>query len=136
MRISDWSSTCALPICELVRQGFEIQPGDWRRATHKCADAIYSRLSGEAPFFDSRFAYIAESGPKGNRVKQLAIMDSDGGNHKFITNGQALALSPPFPPDYKKIVYVRYLNNRVRLFLYDFSKTGRQSCRERGVPYG
>src|SRR3546814_7941859 len=32
---------------ELVRQGFEIQPGDWRRAAHKCADAIYSRLRSE-----------------------------------------------------------------------------------------
>ena len=104
---------------ELVRQGFEIQPGDWRRAAHKCADAIYSRLSGESPFFDSRVAYIAESGPKGNRIKRLAIMDSDGGNHRFITNGQALAISPRFSPDYKKIVYVSYLNNRVRVFIYD-----------------
>ncbi|UKK83975.1 Tol-Pal system beta propeller repeat protein TolB [Sphingopyxis sp. BSN-002] len=104
---------------ELVRQGFEIQPGDWRRAAHKCADAIYARLSGESPFFDSRVAYIAESGPKGNRIKRLAIMDSDGGNHRFITNGQALAISPRFSPDYKKIVYVSYLNNRVRVFIYD-----------------
>lgn len=104
---------------ELVRQGFEIQPGDWRRAAHKCADAIYSRLSGESPFFDSRVAYIAESGPKGNRIKRLAIMDSDGGNHRFITNGQALALSPRFSPDYKKIVYVSYLQDRVRVFIYD-----------------
>src|SRR3546814_18724192 len=46
-------------------------------------------------------------------------MDSDGGNHKFITNGQALAISPRFSPDYKKIVYVSYLNNRVRVFIYD-----------------
>ncbi|MGV7121698.1 Tol-Pal system beta propeller repeat protein TolB [Sphingopyxis sp. 550A] len=104
---------------ELVRQGYEIQPADWRRAAHKCADAIYSRLSGESPFFDSRVAYIAESGPKGNRIKRLAIMDSDGGNHRFITNGQALALSPRFSPDYKKIVYVSYLNDRVRVFIYD-----------------
>ena len=106
---------------ELVRQGYEIQPGDWRRAAHKCADAIYSRLSGESPFFDSRVAYIAESGPKGNRIKRLAIMDSDGGNHRFITNGQALAISPRFSPDYKKIVYVSYLNNRVRVFIYDIN---------------
>ncbi|HET6537334.1 MAG TPA: Tol-Pal system beta propeller repeat protein TolB [Sphingopyxis sp.] len=104
---------------ELVRQGYEIQAADWRRAAHKCSDAIYSRLSGEAPFFDSRVAYIAESGPKGNRIKRLAIMDSDGGNHRFITNGQALALSPRFSPDYKKIVYVSYLNDRVRVFIYD-----------------
>src|SRR3546814_12517400 len=46
-------------------------------------------------------------------------MDSDGGNHKFITNGQALAISQRFSPDYKKIVYVSYLNNRVRVFIYD-----------------
>lgn len=104
---------------ELVRQGFIIQPGDWRRAAHKCADAIYSRLSGEAPFFDSRIAYIAERGPKANRIKQLAIMDSDGGNHRFITSGQALALSPRFSPDYKRIVYVSYLADRVRVFIYD-----------------
>jgi TolB protein len=104
---------------ELVRQGFVIQPGDWRRAAHKCADAIYSRLSGEAPFFDSRIAYIAERGPKNNRIKQLAIMDSDGDNLRFITSGQALAISPRFSPDYKKIVYVSYLADRVRVFIYD-----------------
>ncbi|WP_407696666.1 MULTISPECIES: Tol-Pal system beta propeller repeat protein TolB [Sphingopyxis] len=117
---------------ELVRQGFEIQPGDWRRAAHKCADAIYSRLSGEAPFFDSRVAYIAESGPKGNRIKRLAIMDSDGGNHRFITNGQALAISPRFSPDYKKIVYVSYLNNRVRVFIYDVANGSQKLVTESG----
>lgn len=117
---------------ELVRQGFEIQPGDWRRAAHKCADAIYSRLSGEAPFFDSRVAYIAESGPKGNRIKRLAIMDSDGGNHRFITNGQALAISPRFSPDYKKIVYVSYLNNRVRVFIYDVTSGSQKLVTESG----
>src|SRR4051794_35165823 len=54
---------------ELTRQGYVVAPRDWRRAAHKCADAIYSRLSGESPFFNSRIAYIAESGPKGARVK-------------------------------------------------------------------
>ncbi len=117
---------------ELVRQGFEIQPADWRRAAHKCADAIYSRLSGEAPFFDSRVAYIAESGPKGNRIKRLAIMDSDGGNHRFITNGQALAISPRFSPDYKKIVYVSYLNDRVRVFIYDIASGSQKLVTESG----
>ncbi|MET0370865.1 MAG: Tol-Pal system beta propeller repeat protein TolB [Sphingobium sp.] len=110
---------------ELTRQGFIVAPRDWRRAAHKCADAIYARLSGESPFFDSRIAYIAESGPKGNRVKRLAIMDSDGANHRFITNGQSIALTPRFSPDYKSIVYVSYLANRVRIFVYDIG-TGSQ----------
>jgi TolB protein len=110
---------------ELTRQGFVVEPRDWRRAAHKCADAIYSRLSGESPFFDSRIAYIAETGPKGNRVKRLAIMDSDGANHRFITNGQATALTPRFSPDYKSIVYLSFLDGNPRIYIYEIG-TGRQ----------
>jgi TolB protein len=110
---------------ELTHQGYVVAARDWRRAAHKCADAIYSRLSGESPFFDSRIAYIAESGPKDRRVKRLAIMDSDGANHRFLTNGQSTVLGPRFSPDYKQIVYVSYQENRPRIYIYDIG-TGRQ----------
>ena len=111
---------------ELARQGFAVAPTDWRRAAHKCADLVYSRLSGESPFFDSKIAYIAETGPKNNRVKRLAIMDSDGANHRFITNGQSTALTPRYSPDYSKIAYVSYLNGFARIFVYDIG-SGRQT---------
>ena len=111
---------------ELVRSGWVVAPADWRRAAHKCADLVYSRLSGESPFFDSKIAYIAETGPKDNRIKRLAIMDSDGANHRFITNGQATALTPRYSPDYAKIAYVSYLNNFARIFVYDIG-SGRQT---------
>ena len=110
---------------ELTRAGYVISARDWRRAAHKCADAIYSRLSGESPFFDSRVAYIAETGPKENRVKRLAIMDSDGANHRFLTNGQNIVLTPRFSPDYKSIVYLSYAGKRPRIYIYDLG-TGRQ----------
>jgi TolB protein len=104
---------------ELTRQGYVVAPRDWRRAAHRCADLIYSRLTGESPFFDSRIAYIAETGPKDARVKRLAIMDSDGANHRFITNGQSLALTPRWSPDYKSIVYVSYVGKTVRIYVYN-----------------
>jgi TolB protein len=110
---------------ELTRAGYVIAARDWRRAAHKCADAIYSRLSGESPFFDSRVAYIAETGPKENRVKRLAIMDSDGANHRFLTNGQNIVLTPRFSPDYRSIVYLSYAGKRPRIYIYDLG-TGRQ----------
>lgn len=110
---------------ELTRQGYVVAPRDWRRAAHRCADLIYSRLTGESPFFDSRIAYIAETGPKDNRVKRLAIMDSDGANHRFITNGQSLALTPRWSPDYKSIAYVSYVGKTVRIYIYDVDQ-GRQ----------
>jgi TolB protein len=111
---------------ELVRAGWVVEPADWRRAAHKCSDLVYSRLSGESPFFDSRIAYIAETGPKDNRVKRLAIMDSDGANSRFITAGNATALTPRYSPDYKQIVYLSYLDGNPRIFVYDIG-TGRQT---------
>lgn len=106
---------------QLEKAGWTVAPGDWRRAAHKCADMIYARLSGESPFFDSRIAYIAESGPKDRRMKRLAIMDSDGANHRYLTSGQATALTPRFSPDYKSILYLSYLNGRPRIYVYDLA---------------
>jgi TolB protein len=110
---------------ELKRGGWVVQPADWRRAAHKCADLVYSRLSGESPFFDSKIAYIAETGPKGHRIKRLALMDSDGANHRFITNGQATALTPRYSPDYSKIMYLSYVAGSPSIYVYDIG-TGTQ----------
>jgi TolB protein len=110
---------------QLARGGWVVPPGDWRRAAHKCSDMVYSRLSGESPFFDSRIAYIAETGPKDRRLKRLAIMDSDGANHRFVTTGQATALTPRYSPDYQSIVYLSYMNGNPRIFIYDLA-TNRQ----------
>lgn len=110
----------------LRRAEWTVPPADWRRAAHKCADAVYSRLSGESPFFDSRIAYIAETGPKNRRMKRLAIMDSDGANHRFVTTGQATALTPRYSPDYKSIVYLSYLNGNPRIYVYDLDRNSQR----------
>jgi len=111
---------------ELERAGWVVEPSQWRRAAHRCADLVYSRLSGEQPFFDSRIAYIAETGPKDNRVKRLAIMDSDGANHRFITNGQSTALTPRYSPDYSRIAYLSYTDGDPRIYVYEID-SGRQT---------
>ncbi len=102
-----------------VKAGWTVPPSDWRRAAHKCADLVYSNLSGENPFFDSRVAYIAETGPKDRRMKRLAIMDSDGANHTFLTTGQTIALTPRYSPDYKSIMYLSYHNGQPRIYIID-----------------
>jgi TolB protein len=111
---------------QLEKVGWTVAPGEWRRAAHKCADMIYARLSGESPFFDSRIAYIAESGPKDRRMKRLAIMDSDGANHRFLTTGQATALTPRFSPDYKSILYLSYLDGKPRIYVYDLTTSSQR----------
>jgi TolB protein len=111
---------------QLVREGWVVAAADWRRAAHKCSDLIFSRLTGESPFFDSRIAYIAETGPKDRRVKRLAVMDSDGANHRFLTLGSATALTPRYSPDYSKILYLSYVDGNPRIYVYDIG-SGKQT---------
>jgi TolB protein len=110
---------------QLAKAGWKVGPAEWRRAAHKCADMVYSRLSGESPFFDSRIAYIAETGPKDHRMKRLAVMDSDGANMRYLTSGQATALTPRYSPDYSKLLYLSYLNGEPSIYIYDL-KTNTQ----------
>jgi len=65
-------------------------PDNWRRMAHKVSDAIYSQLTGESGYFDSRIVFIDESGPKTDRKKRLAIMDQDGANPQFLLTGRAM----------------------------------------------
>jgi TolB protein len=104
---------------ELARQGYVVQPRDWRRAAHRCADSIYSRLTGEGAYFDTRIVYVSETGPARRRIKRLAIMDYDGANHRFLTNGQWTVLTPRFAPNQQTITFMTYQDDRPRVMVYE-----------------
>ncbi len=110
---------------QMVGMAYMTSPTNWRRIAHIISDEIYKRLTGEAGYFDTRLVYISETGPSNARIKRLAIMDQDGHNHKFLTDGSALVLTPRFSPTQQQITYMAYYNKRPRVYLYDID-TGRQ----------
>ena len=69
---------------EMMALAFTTVPNNWRRVGHIITDKVYERLTGEKGYFDTRIIYVAEEGPKTNRIKKLAIMDQDGANNKFL----------------------------------------------------
>jgi len=87
-----WDVFAQAPLGEGLQ--FAGSVGSWRRMAHKVADAVYARLTGEGGYFDSRVVFVAESGPKDKRVKRLAIMDQDGANTRFLTDGSEIVLAP------------------------------------------
>lgn len=92
---------------------------DKRRLGHMVADMIYSRITGESGYFDSKIVYVAETGPHQKRVKRLAMMDQDGANHRYLTNGRSMVLTPRFSPDMQKIAYLSYKGGRPSVYLMD-----------------
>ena len=110
---------------QIAGKEFNTLAGNWRRVSHLIADEIYKRLTGEDGYFDTRVVYIAESGPARKRVKRLAIMDQDGENHKYLTDGRTLVLTPRFSPNSQQILYLSYGKGQPRVFLRDL-QTGRE----------
>ncbi len=108
-----------LPGQQIQGTAYTATLSNWRRIAHIISDVIYERLLGEKGYFDTRVVYIAGSGPRDRRIKRLAIMDQDGENNRFLTDGSWLALSPRFHPSRNQIAFMSYANNRPRIYLFD-----------------
>ena len=104
---------------------FTSAPENWRRVAHLIADTVYERLTGEVGYFDTRIVYVSETGAATARVKRLAIMDQDGANHRFLTDGSYLVLTPRFSPTAQEITYLAYVNDRPRVYIFNID-TGQQ----------
>ncbi len=106
---------------ELISQKILLSEKIWRRASHKIADKIYEKVTGYGGYFDTRIVYVSEKGPYLKRIKRIAIMDQDGKNHQYLTDGSKLVLTPRFSPDGKKILYLSYQNRIPQVFMLDLS---------------
>ena len=110
---------------EMLALAFTTVPNNYRRVGHIITDKVYQRLTGEQGYFDTRIIYVAEEGPKTQRIKKLAIMDQDGANTKYLTLGNELVLTPRFNPTNQMVTYLSYFRNLPRVYLLDI-ETGVQ----------
>lgn len=104
---------------QLAGEQFFVPAENWRRTGHVIADTIYQRLTGEAGYFTTRIVYIDETGSKRARVKRLAVMDYDGFNLRYLTQGEHLVLTPRFSPKTQEITYLSYESGVPRVYLYN-----------------
>ncbi len=104
---------------------FETTTDNWRRVAHRVADAVYERITGEQGYFDTRIVYVSEIGPATDRIKRIAIMDQDGANHEFLTDGGNLVLTPRFDPAVENVAYMVYRGRTPQVYLRNLV-TGRE----------
>ena len=72
------------------------------------SDVLYERLLGEKGYVDTRVASGAEPGPRDRRVRRLAIMDQDGENNRYLTDGGAAVATPRFHPNAQQLAFMSY----------------------------
>ncbi|WP_438263822.1 Tol-Pal system beta propeller repeat protein TolB [Asticcacaulis aquaticus] len=110
---------------QLLGMSLTATPENWRRIAHKIADAIYEKLTGEEGYFDTRIVFVAESGARGKRVKRLAIMDQDGANPSYLTDGSYKVMTPRFSADSQEVAYMALRDDSARIYIFNI-ETGRQ----------
>src|SRR5262249_24031122 len=110
---------------QLIGQQYFTTPDNWRRVAHIISDAIYERLTGEKGYFDTRIAFIDETGAREHRIKRLAIMDQDGAGVRYLTRGEELVLTPRFNPSTQEITYMSYGQGDPQVYLLNI-ETGRR----------
>ena len=111
---------------------FDARASDWRRAAHKIADQIYTRLTGEDAYFDSRVAFVQETGPKDARIKRIGVMDYDGKNILWMTDSSSLVLAPQFSPDGRKLLYTSFDSGFPQIRVLDVASVSSRALTQGG----
>lgn len=112
---------------QLVGQQFYNDPAYWRRIAHIVGDSVYNALTGISGFFDTRIVFIDETGPRNNRSKRLAIMDQDGANIRYLTQGSSIIVTPRYSPVAQEIVFMsQKTGEQPDIQIIDLNTGGRQ----------
>ena len=106
---------------------FTTTPENWRKLAHKISDAVYERLTGEKGYFDTRIVFVSESGGRINRKKQLAIMDQDGANPSYLTDGSYIVMTPRFSSSSQEITYMALRPEGSSIYLFNLESGRRET---------
>jgi TolB protein len=93
---------------QVAGQQYVTEAANLRRVAHLLSDAVFTRITGEKGFFDTRIVFVDESGPKDRRRKRLAMMDQDGANVRYLTRGDELVVTPRFSPSSLDVTYMAF----------------------------
>jgi TolB protein len=105
---------------QLQGTAFTTSADNWRRISHIIADAVYQQMIGDKGYFDTRVAYISESGTQTSPIRRLAIMDYDGYNNQFLTDGTNMAVTPEYNPSRQQLAFVMFEGGgNPRVYLFD-----------------
>jgi TolB protein len=96
---------------------YATEASNWRRIAHMISDVIYKRVTGEDGYFDTRIVYVAESGSRARPTKRLAVMDQDGANTRYLTDGREMVLTPRFHPKEPLITYLGFYGKSPSVYL-------------------
>ena len=97
-------------------------PGDLRLVSHRIADQIYEKLTGDKGIFSTRITYIT----KQNNRYMLWVADADGENAQAALTSPEPIISPNWAPNGNELAYVSFESRKPVVYVHDVSSGKRR----------
>ena len=106
---------------DLGGQSYVVVQGDLRLVSHRIADFIYEKLTGEKGIFSTRLAYVTKAGSR----YTLWVADADGENAQSALASPEPIISPAWSPSGGQIAYVSFESRKPVVYVHEVA-TGRR----------
>lgn len=106
---------------DLGGQVYTVPAGDLRLVSHRIADYIHEKLTGDKGVFSTRIAYVTKSG----RQHTLWVADADGENAQIALASPEPIISPAWSPGGDQLAYVSFEARKPVVYVHDVA-TGRR----------
>ncbi len=106
---------------DLGGQSYAVTQADLRLASHRIADFIYERLTGDKGVFSTRIAYVTKVAQR----YQLWVADADGENAQSALASPEPIISPAWSPNGSQLAYVSFESRKPVVYTHDVA-TGKR----------
>lgn len=106
---------------DLGGQSFIIVASDLRLVSHRIADQVYEKLTGDKGVFSTRVAYVTKQAKK----HLLWVADSDGENAQAALTSPEPIISPRWAPNGTDLAYVSFESRKPVVYVHDVA-TGKR----------
>jgi TolB protein len=100
---------------DLGGQSFTVVESDLRLVSHRIADQVYEKLTGDKGVFSTRIAYVTKQ--KERHV--LWVADADGENAQAALTSPEPIISPRWAPNGTDLAYVSFESRKPVVYVHD-----------------
>ncbi|RUR66103.1 Tol-Pal system protein TolB [Variovorax guangxiensis] len=100
---------------DLGGQSYTVPQGDLRLASHRIADYVYEKLTGEKGIFSTRIAYVTKGGSR----YSLWVADADGENAQAALASPEPIISPCWSSNGQQLAYVSFESRKPVVYVHN-----------------
>jgi TolB protein len=108
---------------DLGGQSHAVDASEVRLESHRIADFIYEKLTGEKGVFSTRIAYVTRAGGR----HTLRVADADGVNDQVALNSTQPIISPSWSPNGKELAYVSFEKQKAVVYVHNVATGERRA---------